>query len=53
MLIIGGLVLGALIGAWRAKRLGGAGVDMLQYGAGHAILLGLLATVVSLVLLRA
>ena len=48
MIVIAGAVLGALFGAWRAKRLGGKGLDMLQYGAGFAIalaLLGLFATI--------
>lgn len=48
MIVIAGAILGALIGALRAKRLGGKGMDMLQYGAGFAIafaLIGLFATI--------
>ena len=48
MIVIAGLVLGALIGAAIAHRRGGKLADMAQYGAGYGIafaLLGLFATI--------
>ena len=48
MIVIGGFVLGAVIGAATALRRGGRKLDALQYGAGFAIafaLLGLFATI--------
>lgn len=48
MIVIGGLVLGAIIGAATALRRGGRKLDALQYGAGFGIafaLLGLFATI--------
>lgn len=36
-----GMVLGALLGAWRAKAKGGTTLDLLQWAAVYAILLGL------------
>ena len=49
MLVIGGAVLGAVIGAFTAKRRKGSGADIAQYAAGYGIafaLLGVLATVI-------
>lgn len=48
VIVIGGFVLGAVIGAATALRRGGRKLDALQYGAGFAIafaLLGLFATI--------
>lgn len=48
MIVIGGLILGAVIGALTAKRRGGKMLDILQYAAGYGIaftLLGLFATI--------
>ena len=36
VLVLLALVLGAALGAWRAKRRGGKGLDMAQYAAAHA-----------------
>ena len=50
MLVIGGAVLGAALGAITARRKGGNRLDMLQYAAACAIALaivGLFATVFS------
>ncbi|UWQ48356.1 hypothetical protein K3720_10390 [Leisingera caerulea] len=50
MIVIAGLVLGALIGAMKARKRGGNTLDMLQYGAVYAIvigILGLLATILT------
>lgn len=49
MLVIGGGLLGVLIGCLTAKKRGGSGADMAQYGAGYGIafaLIGMIATVV-------
>lgn len=48
MIVIGGAVIGAVLGAMVAKRHGGRGLDMAQYAVGFAIalaLLGLFATI--------
>lgn len=41
MIVIGGIVLGALIGAWTAHSRGGRPADMAQYAAVSGIALGL------------
>ncbi len=38
---LSGLVLGALIGAWRARARGGRGADIAQWAAAHALFLAL------------
>lgn len=53
VLVLSALVLGAALGAWRAKRRGGRVLDMVQYGAAHAIPLMLLALFVTIYLDRA
>ena len=35
-----GLLIGAILGAVRARRHGGRGIDMAQWGAAHAIAFG-------------
>lgn len=48
MIILGGLVVGALFGAWRAQARQGNRLDIAQYAAVHAIafaLVGLFATI--------
>ncbi|WP_199737774.1 hypothetical protein [Falsigemmobacter faecalis] len=52
MLVIAGLVLGALGGAWFARRKGGAGFDIAQYAAGLGILFGILGLFATLILDR-
>ena len=50
MIVIGGVLLGALIGALKARKRGGNTLDMLQYGAVYAIIfgmVGLLATILT------
>jgi hypothetical protein len=42
MIVIAGILGGAFLGAMIARRRGGRGLDMAQYGAGYAIALGLL-----------
>ena len=49
MLIIAGILLGAIIGQWHAYRKGGNRLDRIHYGSVYAILFGiagLLATIV-------
>ena len=41
ILPLGGIVLGAIIGAIRARMRGGTVLDMLQWGAAFAVILGL------------
>lgn len=53
VLVLSALVVGAAIGAWRAKQRGGRVLDMLQYAAAHAIPLMLLALFVTIYLDRA
>jgi len=38
MIVIGGLILGAGIGLWRARARGGNRKDLLQYGAVYAMI---------------
>lgn len=48
MIVIAGILGGALLGALIARKNGGRGLDMAQYGAGYGIafgLLGLFATI--------
>ncbi len=48
MIVIGGFILGAILGAATALRRGGRKLDALQYGAGFGILfalIGLFATI--------
>lgn len=52
MIIIAGVVLGAAYGALTARRRGGKGFDMLQYGASFAIALGLLGLLITIVIGR-
>ncbi len=49
MIVIGGLLIGAVFGAFTAKKRGGSVADILQYGTVYGIgfaLLGLVATLV-------
>lgn len=48
MIVIAGLVLGALTGALLAKKRGGKGLDMAQYAAGFAIAFGLVGLFLTL-----
>ena len=42
MIVLAAIVLGAIVGARRAKARGGVRADMIQYGAAHAIAFGIL-----------
>lgn len=49
MIVLGGMLFGAIFGAGLARKRGGKTLDMLQYGAGFAIafmLIGLFATII-------
>lgn len=52
MIVIGGLVLGAVIGASNALRRGGRWPDALQYAAGFGIAFGLIGLFVTIFLER-
>ena len=52
VLVLTALVIGALIGAWRAKRRGGKVLDMLQYAAAHAMALAVLGIFLTIILSR-
>lgn len=47
-----GIIVGALFGAWRARRRGGNRLDMAQWGAVYAILFGLAGLIVAIVFSR-
>lgn len=47
-----GLVIGAALGALVARRKGGSGLDMAQYGGAFAILFGLIGLFVAIFLAR-
>lgn len=53
MIVIGGLLFGAALGVFTAKKRNGSVADLLQYGAVYAIAFGLLGLIVTLVLDRA
>ncbi|ARO14956.1 hypothetical protein BVG79_01612 [Ketogulonicigenium robustum] len=46
------MIIGAAIGAWRAKQRGGAVLDMVQWGAVHAVVGMLIATAIFVIILR-
>ncbi len=50
MIMVPAFFLGALIGAIRAKRKQGSKLDMLQYGAAHAIIFFIVAMFASIAL---
>ena len=50
---LGGIILGALIGAVRARMRGGKALDMLQWGAAFAVILGILGLFVLVFIQRA
>ena len=52
MLALGGFILGAVIGAFRARSLGGKPADMAQYAFGIGLLLGVVGLFAQIILLR-
>jgi hypothetical protein len=53
MIVIAGLVLGAVFGAASAAKGGGKRLDMLQYAAAYGIAFGLLGVVLTIIIERA
>jgi cation transporter-like permease len=49
---IAGLVLGALLGAWRARARGGKTADMVQWAIVHGLILGLVGLFAAVLLTR-
>lgn len=49
MFAVPAFVIGALIGAWRARKMGGTGLDMLQYGFAHGLALFLFALILTVI----
>ncbi len=49
---VGGLVLGALVGAVRARMRGGKMLDMLQWGSAFALIFGIIGTFILVFMLR-
>jgi hypothetical protein len=52
MFIIAGILGGAALGAYRAKKRGGKLADMVQYGAAHAMAFGILGLIVTIIIER-
>lgn len=53
MIVLAGLVLGALTGAFVAKRRKGRPLDMLQYGTGYGILFMIIGLFITIFIHRA
>ncbi|NRB16785.1 MAG: hypothetical protein HRU33_04195 [Rhodobacteraceae bacterium] len=52
MIVIGGLVIGALLGSYKAQKRGGGLADILQYAAVYGIILGLAGMLLTLMVHR-
>ncbi|MFC2969060.1 apolipoprotein acyltransferase [Acidimangrovimonas pyrenivorans] len=52
MIVIAGLVLGALYGGFLARRRKGSGLDIAQYAAGYGILFAILGLFVTIIVER-
>ncbi len=52
MFVIGGVILGIGLGLYRARKLGGKGPDLAQYGAVYGILFGIIGLVITIILAR-
>ena len=50
MIVIAGLLFGALLGALRARKRQGTGFDIAQYAAAHAILFSLVGLFVTILI---
>ena len=50
---LSGLLIGAILGAWRAKARGGKGKDMAQWAAVFAIIFGLIGLFILIFIERA
>ena len=52
MIVLGGMLIGAVVGAVIAKKNGGKILDMLQYAAGFGIAFSLLGLFITIILNR-
>lgn len=52
IVVLGMAILGAVLGALKARKRNGSGADMAQYAAGYGIAFALVGLILSLVLLR-
>jgi hypothetical protein len=52
MIVIGAVLLGILLGVFKARKRGGNIADMLQYGAVYAIAFGIVAVIATIVIHR-
>jgi hypothetical protein len=52
MIVLAGLVLGALVGAGVARRRGGRPLDQAQYAAGYGIAFGILSVFLTIAIAR-
>ncbi len=52
MYVLAGLVLGALYGGLTARKRGGRPLDILQYAAVHALILGVLGIILTVIINR-
>lgn len=52
MIMIAGFIIGALWGAFLARRRKGAGLDMAQYAAGYGIAFALVGLIVTIAIAR-
>ncbi len=52
MVVIGGILLGALLGALSARRRGGKPADLAQYATGFAVAFGLAAWILAIIFER-
>ena len=52
MIVLAGAILGAILGAWNAKRRNGTRLDMLQYATATAIAFALIGLIITIVIHR-
>ncbi|MBC7147260.1 MAG: hypothetical protein H5U24_17945 [Thioclava marina] len=52
MYVLAGIVIGLLLGDWRARKRGGNALDRAQYAAVHAIALGMVGIFITILVNR-
>ncbi len=52
MIVILGALLGAVLGVLAAKRRGGSGLDLAQYAGAYALVFGIIALVITVIIAR-
>ena len=52
MIVLAGAILGAILGAWNAKRRGGGRLDILQYATATAIAFALIGLIITVIIHR-